>query len=204
MVLDETLYVKSDGSYAKVRRRMTPDGRAYTVRMVADTRRRVTFSTDDLTRSVTTAPFEDAQRSQKPVSCVADSPEQVSQILDFRVLKSTSKTTSQPDGESFYHERWIAPDLNCLALKAIHYRSKGAGKFAVATLTEVTSITLGEPEPSLFEQPAPEYAEKPPSQVLTEMQALKGTPIPTACETCQRSLNALDDVYNSRRSRGAK
>jgi len=173
--------------------------------MVANTSRKVTFSTDDLTHSITTAPFEDAlTAAQKPSSCKVDSPEQFAQFIGYRTLKSTSKIITQPNGESFYDERWVAPDLDCLALKATHYRSKSGEPFATATVTEVTSITLGEPDPSLFEGPTTGYTEKSPSQVLTEMQELKGTPIPMQCSTCQQSLSALDDVYNSRRSRGFK
>lgn len=89
-----------------------------------------------------------------------------SQIAGYRVIKSTVKRRLKDIGE-FSIEKWMAPDLGCYALRQIETKTSPDGVPGAYNVHEVRSVTLGKPDPKLFEIPS-HFVERSPTEILTE------------------------------------
>ncbi|HLJ14172.1 MAG TPA: hypothetical protein VKV15_06720 [Bryobacteraceae bacterium] len=195
---DETVAIRPDGSSVKVHQRTDKMGQTYTIRGVRDLSAKRDFTADELTRSITSAPLLPAlaaSAAQKLSACKVDVPGASSQILGYKVLQSTSPTSTRIGGEILYDISWVAPDLDCFALKVVTYRQLPGKPLMAATVKRVRSVVPGEPDPSLFAAPAG-YIERPPSEVMRMSSEMLGkAPPPLSTST------RLDGIYSSRNSR---
>jgi hypothetical protein len=94
--------------------------------------------------------------------------------------------------EKIDEDKWLAPSLNCLALKHT-YKLFDSGKLVGRTTEEIVSLSTGSPDPSLFEVPE-HYTERSPSQALAERARRLGH----SCSTCGTVKETLDKAYESR------
>jgi hypothetical protein len=198
MSLDETIAIRSDGSFAKIRERADNTGQPYTIRGVTDLAAKKDFTADGLTRSITSGPVQAAvaaSAARKPSACKVDVPGESSQLLGYKVLKSTSPTITRIGGEIRYNVSWVAPDLDCYALKTVTYRQLPGKPLMAATVTQVLRVVPGEPDQSLFAAPAG-YKERSPSMVLKTRSEMLGKPAPAPS-----TATLLDKIYDSRNKR---
>lgn len=64
-------------------------------------------------------------------------------------------------------EEWLAPALNCYALKRTVFRGSTEADLYLSNLDEAFQVTVGEPVSSLFEKPSA-YVERSPLQKREE------------------------------------
>jgi hypothetical protein len=188
----ETYIRASNGNYAKISRdTLNKDGEEYNVRGVWNVVARLAFTVDERTRSVSSVPYSDAaiNANKQSRSCGYNLPAESMYLLSHEVFKSTGTVISFSGGEKRYDEDWIAPDLGCYSLKRVTFRQKPGQPLIGATVTEVTRVTIGEPDPSLFDVPAG-YAERSPSAILTLRNS----------KLLGDSLSIFDQTYASQRS----
>jgi hypothetical protein len=119
---------------------------------------------DPVTKSVTTMSYSQQEQASflrgswdetcpKPSDGETVIKDEGAVMFGYRVLRLTTRFT--PDWTA---ERWMAPDLECFALKEIH-TSKGTHNDSL-----VTAITEGEPAIELFQTPQ-DYVERSPLEV---------------------------------------
>lgn len=193
--VDEKYVVRSDGSNVKVRDRTAPSGTPYEVRGIINVPLKKGVTVDTLTKSTTTVYYNDqsvAKYTTKP-TCQASSDTDV--ILGYRVYKQVEQLPPA-EGEIRRADRWAAPDLDCFVLKEILYRGSDSSSMMAGTVTEVQSIVLGDPDPSLFEIPAG-YTEFSPSQAFAERARILGIDN-SKCGYCKDRDAALDSAYKFR------
>jgi hypothetical protein len=190
--------IRSDGSNVRIRQEVLADGTTNEIKGLLDVPAKAGMTTDELTHSITTVHYDDASLAKyttKPGSCAVDSPAESAQILGYTVLKSTREGPKTPDGER-RTVRWVAPALDCYALKKTLLIAKAGGPLLPVTLSEVRSIVPGEPDPSLFAIPA-DRTERAPSEVFAERQMLKNEP-QVDCPKCAQRDSTLDSIYRER------
>jgi hypothetical protein len=181
---------RSDGSYVELTLRVNNEPRG--VKRVVDTASWRAIAVDPLTRSTTTYRLTEAEvrHLQAPRGACTEHPgltlDPTAQhpILGYDVVHFTGKLP----GSEHSIEKWYAPALNCLLLRAEWYTDGFRN-------TQVTSsIVLGEPDASLYTIPG-DYVERTPSEVLALASAQQGNPVsPNAAGTA----SALDSVYHGR------
>lgn len=182
---------KEDGSWVKVFKREFPDGQWRDVRVVFDlaTRRRVTI--DPATESVVTY----AVRSGEPgglaagVACTSQTGAERGRILGYEVIRA-HREFARGAGEVWQQDSWLAPALNCFALK--ESATYGPPLAPYRSTREALWVAAGAPDASWFEVP-PRYAEGSPSEVMAEFSRR----FPAAAAPAERAAAGLDEVYRS-------
>lgn len=195
------------GDGASVDLREAVDGSPVNNRVILDPDAGVRTAVDSFTKSITTYPLHPARKralQMKPsASCestlpgeMLESPRAVSEnMLGRRVLRAVTRETLNFGGgrsEVVQRELLLAPELDCFPLRTVVTVSRSDGTRLGSTITEVTSVTLGEPDPLLFEIPE-DYVERAPSAVFAERARLEGRD----CQNCGETANALDQAYYS-------
>lgn len=92
------------------------------------------------------------------------------QILGFQTHRYES--TGRMDTRTFSETQWLAPDLNCLALRFLQIASSADGRESRRFERVALSVRVGEPDPALFTVPGA-YREVPPSQQMQEVHELR-------------------------------
>jgi len=191
----ETLILanRADGSSALMY--LTKNDRPHVVRMVLNLPEARRVTVDPQTESLTTYKVTQAEvkmLSAPNPTCPVSAGATPATFLGYPVLVDHKQITA--GSRQFDEERWVAPSLNCVALKRSD-RAFESGKFIARTTEEALSLHLGDPDPSLFDLPA-NYTERKPSQVQAERARLEGT----QCPSCEKAAGqVLDKVYESRR-----
>ncbi len=111
----------------------------------------------------------------------------------YRVVRTTENSVL-PDGGKATTVEWRAPELNYFPLrkKVTFVSPKGN---TTVNLREVQTVVTGEPASELFDVPA-NYAERSPSEVVSETARLKGIP----CSDCgQEFVGRADQKYQQNR-----
>ncbi len=189
---------KADGSNVKIREEALSDGTTNEIKGLIDVPSKTGATTEALTHSVTTVHYDDisiARYSKKPSACTADSPTESTEILGYTVLKSTHDAPVIA-GVQRRTVSWVAPALDCYALKGTMFVSKDGGPLLPVTLTEVTSLAPGEPDPALFAIPS-DRTERSPSEVFAERQRIKNEPR-ADCPKCVDRNATLDSIYREK------
>lgn len=147
---------RADGSRAD----MWLDGRQ---RIVLGIHQKQRVSIDPLTESITTYPLSDrsvTSFTHVVPGCTEDANAEHTSLLGYDVVKSV-------DTKGVYRvENWLAPKLDCLALKSTVLLEVN-GSMLPFTVVEAHSIAVGDPDQTLFEIPK-SFVERAPSQVLAE------------------------------------
>lgn len=186
---------KGDGSHV-VLQKTTGLKQPSSLRRILDTNTRRMVTVDPNTLSVTTYYQTDADvvRARKPpLACdqhTAFSRDAGSheKVFGFEVARYSGKMP----GADHAVVRWLAPDLNCFVLREEVTILPDQSTYRRTT----TSITVGEPDPSLFHIPTAGYVERLPSEVLTLARQKLGLP---ANPRSAHAYQALDKVYRSKR-----
>lgn len=183
-----TRSLMSNGSSALVRltKNDTPDE----TRIVLDTSKALWTTIDPKGESITTyrsSPAEIRGRSMVVPGC--NSLPAAGTLLGYPVVLWHLQKTAGP--REINEERWLAPSLGCFTMKRSYTVSIQGGPPA-RTTDEVTSLTVGHPDASLFAIPA-NYVERSPSEAMSERASREGK----ACSRCA-SMQAIDSVYSSR------
>jgi hypothetical protein len=103
-----------------------------------------------------------------------------------------------PDGDQFTFSYWYVPDLDCRPLRQRMEWQRADGTRAV-TEKLVESVTVGEPDPSLFRVPA-EYVESLPSVIAAETQKRLGGALVSEHQNAREYYNWSDARYVDRRN----
>jgi hypothetical protein len=170
---------RSDGSSVESRVTTGPDGKQYEQRTVMDTVRRARVVIDGMTESTTTYPLSQArvESYKKPaLNCV---PEEASPfestLLGYRIVR---RSLTLPAERYQRVETWLAPDLGCVILRSETFGHDSQGHEVSLASKEATSITSGDPDPTLFV--IPNWQERSPSEVFAAYGAKFGTEAPAA------------------------
>ena len=86
--------------------------------------------------------------------CVDDSAARTDKMLGYQVQRRYREIDDKPAGLTLQIEEWLAPDLNCLALKKEVRAGKPGGTFERTNVIEVKSVKTGEPRADLFRMPS--------------------------------------------------
>jgi hypothetical protein len=179
-----TYAVRGDGSSVRAVRREVVKGAAFEIKEIINAARKARIIVDQATESTTS--YKLSGQELVPPSCPIPANAETDTVLGYRVFKVTQKRTAPPD-LSGTRETWIAPDLDCFAMKAVSTRIHAAGTAAPRNTRLVTDVRPGEPAPALFNVPA-EYAERSPEQrTMILMNRFPALQIPAD--------SAADDVY---------
>jgi hypothetical protein len=170
---------RSDGSNVESRVATAPDGKEYEQRTVIDTVSRVKVAIDGLTESITTYPLSQArvESYKKPASnCVSEEPSpSESTLLGYRIVR---RSLTLPAERYQRVETWLASDLGCVILRSETFGHDSQGHEVSLASKEATSITRGDPDPTLFV--IPNWQERSPSEVFAAYGAKFGTEAPAA------------------------
>ena len=142
------------------------------MRAITNVQQRVLVTVYGLIQATTTMPLDSAaikNLSQINPSCGA-----VGNIASSTILGVTAVKVERSDAK-VKEVFWRAPSLGCISLSINRFRKTGSGQEVLISQREVTSITLGEPDVSLFTVPA-FYQEEASSAVIKHLFE----PYPTA------------------------
>lgn len=154
---------KSDGSSAEIIYMNDPNGRSVKMINLVDVPRSRQVTADGLTQSTTTY-----NHSWNFISdqCTEDPGSASDTLHGFKTVRMLDLLTI-PGGMTIRAEVDEAPALGCYALRKKVYISEDSASFTLAQSTEVTALTLGEPNSDLFVLPAG-YVERKPTDVYRE------------------------------------
>ena len=76
----------------------------------------------------------------------------------------------RPLGNGGYEEQYLAPSLNCIALKSYSIQKSSLNLPTFITSSEATSVQFGQPAPALFNLPTGYRPLQPPQAWLQKMQ----------------------------------
>jgi hypothetical protein len=179
---DQKVYaVRTDGSEVELHQYVMQDGRSYQTRTVNSTNGKVA-TINDTFRFVSTLQFppdrEQARQTAKldPASdCVKNfngGPRRVAKVIGHEKLLGidTVKVQLEQAGGMVL---WLAPSLGCFMMKrSMSFRGPDNSVTDTSELT-VTRVLLGEPDASLFQNPAPPgYEELAPSEAAKRFKML--------------------------------
>lgn len=187
---------RADGSRAEVRDLLNQE--SVGTRVVVDMDSRTRTAIDPITESKTTYQLRpDEIEFRKRVHggfCASQEPRKRRVILGHEAyLVTTNRKSVQSDGSSVLTrvDSWHAPGLGCFVMAKSAYMIIG-GVVVSKTDAEVTSITLGEPDPGLFK--VPNYTERRPSEVFAELGKRRNAASADSPQ-CARTGDKLDEVY---------
>ena len=182
---------KPDGSSARAT--LSRDDHPDQIRTVVNVPAGWRVSIDPLSESVTTYKLTESEKKELSAdvpSCPTSDSSTNSTFLGYpTVLDHEQKILGS---RQIDEDKWLAPSLNCLALKR-SYKVFDSGKLVGQTTEEVVSLSAGAPDPSLFEVPT-NYTERSPSEAMAERARRLGQ----SCPTCANAEETLDKAYSSR------
>jgi hypothetical protein len=201
--------IRSDGSRAElfVETNGVRDGK----RKIALVGKRQQLMIDPATESITTYPLNDGALAHtiRKRSCVPQPGAESSSMLGHSVYRETREEDFKQS--LLRWDEWLAPDLNCMALRSKNEGVMAAGGQVIGRqIVEVTSVKVGEPAEELFAVP-PGLTERSPSEVFRESDrrrreeaAKKDAPGQEArrlpCASCDATTNQrLDRAYHAAR-----
>jgi len=161
---DFDLYIRGDGSEARLYNRRAPDGKLHQSRVINDVAKGRMTTVDSATESITTRSFKPDGPVLHPSNCGAGPGAETMAILGHIAVKvSLRQDPKSPLPLSASPELWEAPDLGCVTLRFVVRTEPDR----IALLREVTSVWLGDPDASVFAIPDG-YTERSPAKVMQE------------------------------------
>ena len=171
-----TTAIRSDGSRVDARSLTTPGGVSFHNRVIYDLARGRKITTVSVSKSKMTARLDPSlieSMKKETANCALDRSSERTHYQGYEVVKQiTPQTTHNGAGKT--RESWLAPELNCLELRRISTLTQD-GKSAVVVKIETESVSVGEPNPHLFEV-SDEYVERAPSAITREVERSLGIP----------------------------
>jgi hypothetical protein len=183
--------VKSDGSQVKITRKIADTKQWVDVKTIIDLKSRQRIELEPLTESKTTSALSAryAQYLQtKPKACADGSSLERSQVQGQEAIR-VQNDYNLPSGEVDRVERWLAPALDCFPLREKISRGPKSGPFTLKMTRDVTALTLGDPDPSLF-QVKPNFKERSASEVAAEFKRKYPKLAEEGCGPCTATLPA--------------
>ncbi|MBI1355079.1 MAG: hypothetical protein GC160_12090 [Acidobacteria bacterium] len=158
--------VRSDGSQALSLHQIDLRGERKTHKTVYDVPGAARLTTDDLTESSILFPMKDlaGTTARRARECLRR-PLADATILDYAVRVEEAVPT--PSGGVFRTVRYLAPALNCYALREEAYRSAGDETPILIEVKQATSVIEGEPPDEAFATPT-SYTARTPTEMLRE------------------------------------
>lgn len=192
-----TIAYRQDGSYAIFRRVRTESGPLGDVAEVVNVRDGSRTLIDYSTQSVSTTKLPEgaaARLALKP-SCGELTSRKGAEIQEFQGFEAV-REVFEKNGNRI--ERWVAPELDCVAMKEIQTEIEPNGQEGSSNIIEVLSVQLGEPLSQLFEVPSG-FTERSPSEMVAERslyeQRLAGVEEPTAdYQAVPEEISRLADI----------
>lgn len=188
-----TRAMRGDGSKSESWNKTLPNGQLARAAVIEDLALRKRIVVDEATESITTYSLSDEELAfmkRSRVECAQSGTSNGPLILGQRVVRDVTQYP-EPSGINALSESWKALDLACTPLVETLAFSR-ASLQGPRIARKVTSIVLGEPNPTLFTVPT-HYVERAPSEVFTEFgRRFPGTP-PASPDTTGK----LDRAYSS-------
>jgi hypothetical protein len=159
--------VRSDGSWVNVFDRQLANHEWGEVRVVLDVPSRKRVIIDPSTESLVSYPLSENGvriRVTSPASCLSKANSGRATLMGYDVLKVSDDFPANGD-EIRRSERWLAPGLDCFAVKETN--TYGSASALNRTTRDALYITIGEPDPKLYQIPA-NYTERSPSELSAE------------------------------------
>jgi len=162
--------VRSNGTKIEILKIPTPDGRLTDGKSVTDLDAGLMVSAVEATESLITHPLRAetvAKYRRAPTACTSDPTAEHSKILGYDVVRV--KREWHVAGRFTLVDKWVAPALNCFALKSTSTGGAEGEPASYPYVQEVLFVLPGEPSPSLFEIPVG-YVERSPSEMNAEFE----------------------------------
>ncbi len=172
---------RSDGSEAIVSVTRAPGGDSANSAEIRDIRSRTRVALEPFTQSKTSYRLSPAelQGLEQPRRVCSSSPNpERSRILGYDIVRVRQEVVS-PDGTKETFDSWLAPALNCYALRAsaAFWDPSSGFQHGPHNETEVTVVIEGIPQEAVFDIPR-SYVERSPSQVNEEyLKRFPGNPL---------------------------
>jgi hypothetical protein len=165
--------LRADGSRAEWREVQSPAGAIAVQREISDLPSGTRILLDGLTNSRVVYRFPEdtvaVARMRRNCPGSADG----ERILGYEVSRQVEERQDEKHDQLVRSEAWLAPSLDCVALRERRtVQSKGQSTWTT-NLREVVSVAIGEPDPKYFAVPA-DYMERKPSEVLAEYKRRYG------------------------------
>ncbi len=179
-----------DGS--RVRMRLTVDNHPDGMKTVVDLAKGFRIAVDPVSQSITTYKLagSEMQMLSATPTCSATNATAQTTMLGYSVLLDHEQHTFGP--MSVKEDKWLAPSLGCLVMKR-SYQMFNNGALTGSTVEEVIAVTVGTPDPELFQIPS-DYTERTPSEAMAERAAILGK----ECTYCDHAKETPDKAYWSR------
>jgi hypothetical protein len=155
-----------DGSLIERRWVKSPAGEMVQQLSITDPAAGTRVVLDGLTHSKTTyklSPQEKQANARFTTTC--DGPV-VGRVIGYEVVQ-VERPLPGPPGEDRKLRSWLAPVLNCVALKEVALMAPAGSPLQQVNVREVVEVTQAPPDPALFAIPAA-YVERTPSEVAQE------------------------------------
>ena len=180
---------KADGSWAEVIYLNDPNGQPVQMMNLVDAPRSRQVFADGLTQSTTTYRHD---WNWIPDLCTTNPGPPGETLHVFRTIRMLDLLDM--GGTTIKTEIDQAPDLGCYPLLQKVYVSEDGISFRLVQSTEVTAITLGDPDSSMFVLPTG-YTERKPTEVIEEF----GRRYPSRAKSASaiNSLRHLDRIHES-------
>lgn len=172
-----TLGVRSDGSTVEIAYFDNAEGASSEIRHIVDYRRGLRIVLESSTKSMMSMPMASDRNSDgasgRPGWCGGLEVETT--MHGFAVARRTF------DAESFRYVNFHAPDLGCILLESRVFKllDEANNEYQLIQEDRVESITLGEPDSSLF-MPEEGYVERSPKELAIRMAEVGGRDIDQA------------------------
>lgn len=170
---------RSDGSEVTITHLRSPDGELTEYRRIVDMGKRALIVLGPSQKSRTTYPYtqQAAERARIDQQSLCRHPDvggaERSEILGYEVFKHVVNLPQVAADARI--EKFIAPELGCIALETRHYQRDDAGRDQLVSSEKVLNVRVGEPDGSLFAVPG-DYVETSPADYAERVAKLSGSP----------------------------
>lgn len=170
---------RSDGSEVRVTHLRSPEGELTEYRRIVDMGKRALIVLSPPRRSRTTFPYSqqaaEQARSDQQSLCRHPDPgsAESSEMLGYEVFKHVIDLPLTAADARI--ERFVAPELGCIALETRHFQRDAAGRHQLVSSERVLNVRIGEPDAALFAVPD-DYVELSPAQYAERVAGLSESP----------------------------
>lgn len=168
---------RGDGSEVQITHTRNENGELDELRRIVDLQKNALIVVSPSQQTTTTFPYSpqgsDQVRRDQTSLCrfLETRGAERGEILGYPVLKEVIE--SPPLGTSARIERYMAPDLGCVAMETRHIQVETGGRERLLSAERIISVRLGEPNPSLFVVPG-HYTEASPAEYARKAAAASG------------------------------
>jgi hypothetical protein len=194
-----TWAIRGNGSTVEVRDRIARDGTPFRLRRIVDLDEGKEVLVNGLIEAVTTYFLSERAvefRRQIPSCSLLEQANPT--VFGFKTHGYVARQTCDPSGTRCEEDRSVesqyVPELGCALVRRTVFDGASQAQPQPRLTQEPLSITIGEPDPALFQ--TPDWPEKSPAKVADELRQRLGA------EIRSRSWEIREDAYWAQRSRG--